>query len=133
MIRYADANDFDTLSRHDVHISAHELKNSIAAGHILIMLEDDKFIGWLRYNLFWDNMPFINMLYFVEGRRGKGNGMELLGFCEEEMRREGYNTVLTSTRADERGQFFFRKNGYIDCGSLLLPNEPTEIIMLKKL
>ena len=30
-------------------------------------------------------------------------------------------------------QFFFRKRGYTDCGALLLPGEPLEIILRKEL
>ena len=41
--------------------------------------------------------------------------------------------VLTSTLSNERGQFFFRKRGYTDCGALLLPGEPLEIILRKEL
>ena len=33
----------------------------------------------------------------------------------------------------EQGQFFFRKIGYRDCGSLLMPDEPLEIILSKNL
>jgi hypothetical protein len=39
--------------------------------------------------------------------------------------------VLTSTLANERGQFLYRKLGYQDCGALLFPNEPLEIILRK--
>ena len=38
-----------------------------------------------------------------------------------------------STLSSEGAQFFYRKNGYLDCGSLLLPGEPLEIILLKEL
>ena len=41
--------------------------------------------------------------------------------------------VLTSTLSNEQAQFFYRKNGYTDCGSLLLPEEPLEIILRKDL
>ena len=41
--------------------------------------------------------------------------------------------VLTSTRSDERAQGFYRKLGYRDCGALLLPEEPLEIILFKKI
>ena len=45
----------------------------------------------------------------------------------------GYEMVLTSTLSSEQAQFFYRKNGYADCGSLLLPGEVLEIILRKEL
>lgn len=41
--------------------------------------------------------------------------------------------VLTSTLSSEGAQHFYRKRGYVDCGSLLLPGEPLEIILRKEL
>lgn len=133
MIRYADINDFDILSYYDKHINPQELKNAIYQKRILVMQIENKFIGWLRYNLFWDNIPFINMLYLLEDYRGKGYGTVLIDFWERKMSVKNYSAVLTSTLSNEQAQFFYRKNGYIDCGSLLLPGEPLEIILLKKL
>lgn len=133
MIRYANENDFVVLRKYDKHIDESELKNSIKQKRVLIMLDNDVFIGWLRFNLFWDNIPFMNMLYFMESHRGKGNGKRLIDYWEKEMRSHQYKTVMTSTQSNERAQFFYRKNGYTDCGSLLLPNEPLEIILLKNL
>ena len=133
MIRYADERDFDILSKYDKHIDLPELKNSINAKRVLIMLNDNDFIGWLRFNLFWDNIPFMNMLYILECYRGKGNGKKLVDFWEKEMLSNKYKIVMTSTQSDEQAQFFYRKNGYIDCGSLLFPNAPLEIILLKSL
>jgi hypothetical protein len=34
-----------------------------------------------------------------------------------------------NTLAIERSQFLYRKLGYQDCGALILPNEPLEIIL----
>ena len=133
MIRYAKETDISTLSEHDKHISKEELENSVRLKRILVLFVDGIFVGWLRYNLFWDNMPFMNMLYVLEGLRGKGYGKELVTFWENEMRRKGYDRVLTSTLSNEQAQFFYRKLGYTDAGSLLLPNEPLEIIFLKNL
>lgn len=132
MIRYADGRDFDLLRRYDRHIGADALKSAIDGERILI-IEEGVFAGWLRYNYFWDSLPFMNMLYLLEEYRGKGYGTELVNFWEAAMREKGYDMVLTSTQSDERGQFFYRKNGYVDCGSLLLPGEPLEIILLKRI
>ena len=97
------------------------------------MYEDDKFVGWLRYNLFWDNTPFMNILYLLDNERGKVNGSRLVIFWENEMKQKNYEFVLTSTQSNEEAQFFYRKIGYVDSGALLLPNEPLEIILYKKL
>lgn len=133
MIRYADEKDWEVLRKYEHGIGDTELKNSINAGRILVMFHEGVFMGWLRFNLFWDSIPFMNMLYFLDEYRGKGYGTELVGFWEKEMAENNYHQVLTSTLSNEQAQFFYRKNGYVDCGSLLLPGEPLEIIFLKNL
>ena len=133
MIRYAVENDFALLREFDHHISEAELKNSIRANRVLVMYHNAVFMGWLRFNLFWDSIPFMNMLYVLEAYRGKGYGRRLTAFWEKEMYDSGFRMVLTSTLSNEQAQFFYRKNGYTDCGSLLLPEEPLEIILRKDL
>ena len=133
MIRYANENDVEIISKYDKHISKEELENIIRLQRVIVMFEDNTFIGWLRYNLFWDNTPFMNMLYLLDNERGKGKGSQLVAFWENEMKNKKYEFVLTSTQSNEEAQFFYRKLGYIDSGSLLLPNEPLEIILYKKL
>ncbi len=133
MIRYADESDFEVLKKYDAHIAEHELKNSISSRHILVSYENTEFVGWLRFNLFWDSVPFMNMLYVLSEHRGKGYGGALVEFWEKEMLKSGCKMLMTSTLSNERAQFFYRKKGYTDCGSLLLPHEPLEIIMLKAL
>lgn len=133
MIRYATENDIEIISKYDKHISKEELENIIKLQRVIVMFEDNNFIGWLRYNLFWDNTPFMNMLYLLDNKRGKGKGSQLVAFWENEMKNKKYQFVLTSTQSNEDAQFFYRKLGYIDSGSLLLPNEPLEIILYKNL
>ncbi len=133
MIRYADIQDITVLSEYDKHISESELKNIIPAKRVLVMYQGDDFIGWLRFGLFWDNIPFMNMLYILNDHRGKGNGTKLVSFWEKEMAKEGYRQVLTSTQSDEQAQFFYRKIGYTECGALLLPKEPLEMFFIKDL
>ena len=133
MIRYADIQDITVLSEHDKHISESELRNIISAKKVLVMYQGNNFIGWLRFGLFWDNIPFMNMLYILDDHRGKGNGTKLVSFWEKEMAKEGYRQVLTSTQSDEQAQFFYRKIGYTECGALLLPKEPLEMFFIKNL
>ena len=133
MIRYADTRDLEVLQEYDRHISESELKNILPMKRVLVNYEDDKLVGWLRFGLFWDNIPFMNMLYILEAHRGQGRGTELVAFWEAEMAKAGYRQVLTSTQSDEQAQFFYRKIGYTECGALLLPKEPLEIFFIKEL
>ena len=52
---------------------------------------------------------------------------------ESEMRSLGFCSMMTSTRADENAQFFYRKLGYKDAGCLFLDSQPTEIFFIKNL
>lgn len=133
MIRFASTEDLDALSELDGHISETELLNVIERRRVIVFTKNGKINGWLRYGLFWDNLPFMNMLYIIDGERGKGIGTALCNFWEMELKELGYSLALTSTLSDEQGQFFYRKRGYRDCGSLILPGEVSEIIMYKKL
>lgn len=131
MIRYATSQDYELLRKYDKHVSNEVLMDCIDNNKIIVMFENNNFIGWLRYNFFWDNTPFMNMLYFLESERGKGYGTKLVEFWENEMMLKGFKIVLTSTQSNEDAQFFYRKRGYKDCGSLILPDEPLEIILFK--
>lgn len=131
MIRYANEKDFLIVRKYDKHIRETELVTAIKAKRVFVMYHEDCFAGWLRYNLFWDEIPFMNMLYLLEEYRGKGYGGRLVDVWEKEMRDGGYQMVLTSTLSNEQAQLFYRKKGYIDCGSLVLPGEPLEIIFRK--
>lgn len=133
MIEYAQITDLKALSALDGHISPEELRRSVESSRVLIARSGKTIIGWLRFGMFWDNTPFMNMLYVSEEFRGRGYGTALCDLWEDEMLRVGFETVLTSTLSNERGQFFYRKRGYRDCGSLILPNEPLEIILMKEL
>lgn len=133
IIRFACEDDISDLEKYEHHISDEELKNSVLARRIILMKINGEFAGWLRFNLFWDNTPFMNMLYFLDKYRRSGHGSELVRYWEKEMLECGYKFVLTSTLSNESAQFFYRKNGYVDCGSLLLEGEALEIIFMKNL
>lgn len=132
-IRLAEECDFEILSRNDKHVSAEMLKKKISDKNILIAEKNGEFAGWLRYNLFWDEMPFMNMLFVIEKFRGTGIGRELVRNWEKMMSEQGYKFLLTSTQADEYAQHFYRKPGYSDLGGFFPFGEEYEIILGKRL
>jgi Acetyltransferases len=133
-IEYASEVDFEFILNNDKHVSKKLVRNKLKEKEVIIAKNhDNEIIGWLRYNYFWDNTPFMNMLYLNEKYRSKGIGKELVGFWENEMRSLGYEMVMTSTLSNEQAQHFYRKLGYKDAGSLLLDDEPLEIIFTKSI
>ncbi len=118
-IKAAELTDMAAILLYDKHISANELKNSIIQNKVLVAKRNDELAGWLRWNLFWDNTPFLNMLFLLDEYRRQGYGRQLVLFWEEQMK--------------QNGQHFYRKLGYSDAGCLLLKREPLEIIFAKDL
>jgi ribosomal protein S18 acetylase RimI-like enzyme len=130
-IRIATQNEYDHLVQLDHHISSAMLAQKVDRGEIIVAMEKDLVTGWLRYSYFWDSIPFMNMLTVIEEHRSQGIGTQLTNYWEAMLCERGFREVLTSTLANERGQFLYRKLGYQDCGALLFPNEPLEIILRK--
>lgn len=132
-IRLAQTNDLERLSLNDKHINKSELENLIRLNRVYIIEINGKFIGWLRYNLFWDNTPFMNMLYILEENRGQGLGKLLVEHWEKEMKTFGYNIVMTSTASDEYAQHFYMKLGYKVIGGFTPFGDPFEVILSKQI
>ena len=124
---------FNFLKTWDWHVHADVLKRKMSNGEILVVQVDDQLVGWLRFGYFWDSIPFMNLLYFVETHRGQGLGRQIVTHWERLMAENGHSMVMTSTLSNEQAQFFYRKLGYKDSGSLLLENEALEIIFTKSL
>ena len=133
MIRFAKQEDIDILNANDKHVDKNELLNLIALNRVYIMEEDGKFIGWLRYNLFWDHIPFMNMISLNDDMRGKGYGRKFVEFWEDEMRKLGYTKVMTSTASEEFAQHFYIKLGYSTIGGFIPFGEKFEMLLSKKL
>ena len=132
-IRTASLTDAEVLNIYDKHVEKSEIINLINNNRIFIIEINNKIIGWLRYNLFWDNTPFMNMLYILEDYRNHKYGTLLVNHFEKEMKELGYNYLLTSTPSDETSINFYQKLGYKINGELFYKNDPKELILYKSI
>ena len=132
-IRTATMADLPVLSSYDHHITENELENLIRLGRVTFAEAEGQFVGWFRWNLFWDNTPFLNMIFLLPAYQGKGYGRALITHWEEEMRRLGFDRVMTSTASDEYAQHFYHKLGYTAIGGFTPFDDPYELIFSKKL
>ena len=134
-IRYVRTEDKEFWYSLDKHLSEQEFINKVNHKQGYILLDDNKPIGLLRYNLFWDNTPFCTMLFIDWNYQGKGHGKSLIEYWESDMKSLGYVILLTSTQVDEEAQHFYRKLGYKDCGGFVINipkyEQPMEMFLIK--
>lgn len=121
----------------DNHLNEQEFDLKIRDKRGYIISNREVPIGVMRYNLFWDNIPFLTMIHLGDAYQGKGFGKLAMDFWENEMRASGYKMVMTSTQTDEEAQHFYRSLGYVEKGSLLFDNtpyeQPMEMLLIKVL
>ena len=134
-IRYVQKEDREFWYSLDKHLLEQEFANKVRDNRGYILLKDNKPIGLLRYNLFWDNTPFCNLIYIDSDYQGKGFGKMLIEDWENDMKSKGYGMLLTSTQVDETAQHFYRKLGYKDCGGFVIDvpgyEQPMEMFLIK--
>ena len=134
-IRYVQKDDKSFWGRLDRHLSKSEFELKVRDKRGYIISDGADPIGVMRYNLFWDSIPFLTLIYMKKSYRGKGFGKQALLSWEGEMRELGYKMVMTSTQVDEQAQHFYRRIGYKDKGGLFLDNtpfeQPQEMFMIK--
>ena len=137
VIRFALPTDWSFWQAMDGRISRDLFLRKAAAGECYIAESARVPVGLLRWNRFWDEVPFCTLLVVDEAYRGQGIGRALAERWETDMRTLGQGMALTSTQVDEEGQCFWRSLGYVDAGSfdVDVPGyaQPTELILIKDL
>ena len=135
MIRFVENKDKEEWFTLDKHLPIKEFDSKVTLKQGYVCVEDEKVIGVLRYNLFWDNTPFCTMLFVDSDYRKQGYGKLLINHWERDMKSQGYGMLMTSTQVDEEAQHFYRKLGYKDCGGFVVDipgyEQPMEMIMIK--
>lgn len=136
-IRYVQEEDNEFWFKLDRHLSQCEFEKKIRDKMGYVLLENNVPIALLRYNLFWDNTPFLTMIYVQQEYQHKGYGRKLIEFWEENMKSEGYEMIMASTQVDEEAQHFYRKIGYQDSGGLIVNvskfKQPMEMFFTKEI
>ncbi|MGC6767667.1 GNAT family N-acetyltransferase [Enterococcus sp. LJL128] len=136
-IRHVQKEDQLFWFKLDQHLSETEFERKIRDKRGYVLLDNNQPVGLLRYNLFWDDTPFCTLLFIDQSYQRSGYGKMLMDYWESEMQRYGYAFIMTSTRADEEAQHFYRRLGYSDAGGLLITvpghEQPTELFFIKEI
>lgn len=136
-IRYVQKEDKTFWFKLDKHLSETEFEKKIKDKMGYVLVENEISVGLLRYNFFWDAIPFCNMIFVDWEHQNKGYGKSLMERWEKDMKELGHGMVMTSTQVDESAQHFYRKIGFQDAGSLLINipryKQPMEMFFIKEI
>ncbi len=134
-LRTACAEESELWYSFDRHLPLHEFERKVQREECFFIEHEGNALGILRYNLFWDNTPFLNLIYIESDYQKKGFGRQAIEEWESRMCALGYEFVMTSTQVDENAQHFYRKLGYTDCGCLCseILDQPMEMFMIKRI
>jgi GNAT superfamily N-acetyltransferase len=133
-IRFATAADLPQILKYDRHIQKPVLADCVQRSLLDVLCDNSKIVGVLRYNLFWQSIPFLDLIFIDEAYRSLGWGSKMMAHWEGNMARMGYDYAMLSTQEDETAKVFYEKLGYRRIGAFLPPEqEADEIMYLKEL
>ena len=133
-IRLADSYKIEQIQRYDCHISSERLEACIRSQMVYVLLDGNVIVGVLRYSLFWQAIPFLDLVYIHQDYRERGCGRQMMSCWETEMQKAGFRYVMLSTQEDETAKHFYEKLGYRRIGAFSPPEqEAQELIYLKEM
>lgn len=122
------------ILRYDRHIPPVRLAECIEKQRVYVLCDEKRLVGVLRYSLFWQTIPFLDLLYIDEHDRGKDHGRKMMAHWEARLQQMGYKYGMLSTQEDESAKYFYEKLGYGRIGAFLPPEQDAqEILYLKTL
>lgn len=82
-IVFASDSEYEYIKERDHHILENLIIPKIRQNEIFIIKNDDHgIIGWMRHSYFWDNTPFMNMIWIDGPFRNNGIGKKAVLFWE---------------------------------------------------
>ena len=136
-IELATIHDLKIIEKYDSHIPLNRLGECIYNNLVYVLHDQERgnaILGILRYSLFWQSIPFLDLLYIDEKYRGRGYGTLMMEHWEKSMRRMHYQYGMLSTQEDETAKYFYENLGYKKIGAFLPPEQSAgELIYLKTL
>lgn len=136
-LRAASPDDAALWKKFDRHLSQDAFERKVREEMAWILYVDDTPAGVLRWGMFWDTIPFLNLIFLDEKYRRMGLGRWAMYFWESWMKQQGYGFIMVSTQVDEQAQHFYRKLGYRDMGAIAMDfpgyQQPLEMFLGKVL
>lgn len=132
LIRTACPGDLTGIAHYDRHIPDDRLLACIRSGMVDVLADEARIVGVLRWSLFWQCIPFLDLISIDPGFHGRGWGTGMMEHWERSMAEKGFAHVLLSTQEDESAKYFYERLGYTLCGSFLPPEQDAQELIYRK-
>ena len=123
---YATLEDKPHFCNEWENLPESEFESKIRDKRCYVIRLDGEPIGYMRYNLIFDFVPFLTCFYIDDAHQGKGYGKKTMHQWEDEMRSLGFKMIMVSAEVQEQAQNFYRKLGYKDMGGIVMDIPPYE-------
>lgn len=109
------------------------LRHAIEGGRVAVAFAGEDVAGYVRWDWFWDTIPYCAMARVRPSHQRKGSGRALYAHVENDLARRGCEFWLSSTEEDnDRSLRFHRALGFRLIGALSdLGQDCREIFMRK--
>ncbi len=135
-IDYATQNDVNWIHKNE-RLDKQDVIRKVERKEYIIAKIDDEFVGYLRFTLFWSQIPYIDMIIVEKEHQRKGIGKAMLQFLEDYAIKNGQKIIMSSSQQDEpEPQAWHRRMGFKEAGIIehLMPiQDVPEIIFIKDL
>lgn len=129
----AQKRHLEALSKRERNLGPDILKDKIRRREIILASDNDLIVGWLRFSMLFDHIPFITMIYVEKHMRKKGIARKLVARFEKQMIKAGAFMVMASSPAGDDARHVYRKLGFEDAGMIELDPGNRERLFRKAL
>lgn len=124
IVQKANIDEFEICKSYDQLLPSNKLKEKLQEGYIFLLKDKDNIVGYLRWDLFWNRIPYICLIKLIENHRGQGLGKTLLNAFEQHARNINKSFIISSSQANEpRPQNWHKQEGFREIGILSTLNE----------
>jgi ribosomal protein S18 acetylase RimI-like enzyme len=135
-ISKATLNQFEECRRWDQFNRDQVLREKIERGFIYLAYFDSDCLGYLRWDFFWNRLPYLCLIVVKKEQRGRGVGQQLLTKWMEDLKQKEYKFCLSSSQENEPPAVEWHlKQGFREIGRLATLNDDgsVEIFLRKEL
>ena len=135
VVRFASLSDLDFVAQ-DHYIPADVVRRKIDDQEVVVALRNDAPVGHIRLEYLWSLVPYLALIYVQPDHRRQGVGRAMLRYLESFLRHQGYETLYSSSQADEPSpQAWHRAVGFVECGFIagINPGQIGEIFFRKRI